>query len=73
MKNRLGYKSFIDDADDIAEQYEFALNHEYSIDQLDHLWISLNCELGVKIEKKLRKTRKKLKKLKKRLKKCKNK
>lgn len=67
QKNRLGYKSFIKDRKKMEEYYEWALEHQYAIDMLDHLWIAMNRELGEQIEKKMLKYKKKYKKLKKKL------
>jgi len=66
MKNRLGFKNFIKDKNEIWERYERTLNiaDDTFIDELDHLFIALVDELGAKKEKEIKKLKKELKNVK---------
>ncbi len=63
MKNRLGFRNFIKDKNKMWERYEGILNiaDDTFIDELDHLFIALIDELGVKKEKEIKKLKKELK------------
>jgi hypothetical protein len=65
-KNRLGYTSFIKDHQKINDDYERFLNVQDDswIDGMDHFFIAIADELGIKKEQEIKKLKKENKKLK---------
>lgn len=58
--NRLGYTSFIDNHEQMMDDYERAL--EKGIDDMDHYFIATTCELGIQKEAEILELKERLKK-----------